>query len=332
MAAPTIYRSTDTSAPTLSGTAGDLINLLNKCLVVGYGTKDPAGWSSPYGPTSNVQVFRQGGGNMRYLRVDDSGTTDARVRGWEAMGSIADAVVPQLGTIGPFPTDTQFASGLYVRKSAAASATQRAWVLIADDRTFYLLVLTGDNASVYYGFAFGDTYSYSLGGDSYNTILIARTASSNSQAGTEALCQVIVNGMGTTVGAGGHFCARSYAGTGGSVSFGKFGDAGKQVASGVAGQVETLRGNVPYPNGPDGGLWLSRVYHSDATFQSGIVRGHLRGFYQVCHAATAFADGDVFQGTGDFAGREFILFKAAGQGLVGVAGTYCIETTAWDTN
>src|SRR5262245_26448894 len=133
--AVTVYRSTDSSAPTLSGTAGDLVNVLDKCLVAGYGSKTAAGWSKPFTGT-NAAVFRMGGGNQFYLDVNDNGPgagtgQEARVRGYETMTAVAT------GT-GPFPTVAQLAAGIIVRKSAALSGTTRAWVMVADDRSFYL--------------------------------------------------------------------------------------------------------------------------------------------------------------------------------------------------
>ena len=42
MTAPTIYRSTDASAPVLTGEVGKLVDLLDACLVNGYGAKSAA--------------------------------------------------------------------------------------------------------------------------------------------------------------------------------------------------------------------------------------------------------------------------------------------------
>src|SRR5574337_1134523 len=107
MAAPTVYRSSDASAPTLSGTAGDLVNVFDKCLVAGYGAKSPAGWSKPY-TGSSIAVFRQGGGNLHYLRVQDDGTVptsgaaEAVARGWEVKADANDTV--DANNTGPFPS------------------------------------------------------------------------------------------------------------------------------------------------------------------------------------------------------------------------------------
>ncbi len=339
MAAPIVYRSTDGSAPTLSGTAGDLNNLLNKCLVVGYGAKSPAGWSSAFGPTSNIQVFRQGAGSMRYLRVDDSGggtggAKEALIRGWEATPDTADTVDPQAGRTGPFPSIAQIAGGGVIRKSTAANGTTRTWILIADDRTFYLFVITGDNAGVYYGTCFGDIYSFSTGGDSFNTIICCRyTQNDGTQFVQESLPQLVTNGMGAGSGSSGHYIARAVSGLGGSIICSKIGDYSKMVPQ-AAGNVDTLRGQITYPNPTDGGLWLYPVRWVDAGFTAGTVRGRMRGFYHMVHTAASFADGDTFSGaaSGPYSGKTFLIIKNAGQGLVSIAGAYCIETTAWEHN
>ena len=49
MSIPKVYKSTDTDAPQISlvnpSGAGSFNNVLRKCLVEGYGSKDPAGWT-----------------------------------------------------------------------------------------------------------------------------------------------------------------------------------------------------------------------------------------------------------------------------------------------
>jgi hypothetical protein len=56
----TIYRYTDTSAPTVNGTAGSLITLLQACLVTGYGSKSGAGWTAQGWNTSTQAAWKMG--------------------------------------------------------------------------------------------------------------------------------------------------------------------------------------------------------------------------------------------------------------------------------
>jgi hypothetical protein len=121
-----VYRYDDVGAPTLSGTAGALIGVLDHALVTGQG------WSKVYSGT-NLAVYRAPAGNQLYLRVDDTGTTAARIVGYETMSAVST------GT-GPFPTEAQVAGGLYAPKSANVNATARNWVIVANDRFFHMWV------------------------------------------------------------------------------------------------------------------------------------------------------------------------------------------------
>src|SRR5574337_1555206 len=91
-----VYRSSDASAPVLTGQAGSLITVLDACLISGYGSKSPAGWVKPYSGT-NLAAYRAATGNQFYFRVDDSGTVEARISGYETMSDV------NTGT-GQFPT------------------------------------------------------------------------------------------------------------------------------------------------------------------------------------------------------------------------------------
>jgi len=56
---PIVYRFDDGNAPVHVGTAGSLVNLLEKCLVTGYGDKLPAGWTKDYANVENtIAAFR----------------------------------------------------------------------------------------------------------------------------------------------------------------------------------------------------------------------------------------------------------------------------------
>lgn len=318
--AVTLYRSTDTSAPTLSGTVGSLVALLDACLVVGYGSKTAAGWTKPFTAT-NKAVFRAGGGNQFYLDVDDAAPAatplarEARLRGYETMSAVAT------GT-GPFPTVAQIAGGCTIRKSTTADATARSWVILADNKTVYIFIASADTANVYLGTMFGDIYSL-LTGDSYRTMLIGNSADNST---TDRLRE---NGAGAAVftAIAGHYAARAYTGLGGSVQLGQHGDVGA-VNAAAAGTVNV--GVVPFPNPTDGGLYLARWWQVDpTTAPANSRRGYLRGLWHFTHPVTAAADGDTISGSDDLAGRTFLILKGGGS----AAGIYCLETSnTWDTS
>src|SRR5262245_30017438 len=126
-----VYRSTDSSAPTLSNNNGSFVTLLDKCLVSGYGSNAAAGWAIEFTGT-NKRVYRAPSGSRMRLRVSDTGsgteaTGYARVRGFESMSDV------DTGT-GPFPTDAQVSGGLYC---AYASGASRPWILVADEKRFW---------------------------------------------------------------------------------------------------------------------------------------------------------------------------------------------------
>lgn len=304
----TVYRSSDAGAPTLTGQSGSLVTVLDAVLVNGYGAKAAAGWTKPFSGV-NKAVYRPGAGVQHYFRVQDDApvvANEARLRGFESMTGV------DTGT-GDFPTSAQLASGVIIRKSATADATARAWVAVADARTCYLFVLTGDLASTYYAVAFGEFYSV-LAGDLYRSFVAGRHLENNSTGTAESLDRLSTIGSAVN----GHYVPRTYTGLGTAVQVGKHGD-------GVKGSTSFLVGSVPFLNGPDGGLYMSPVWVHES---SAHVRGRLRGFWHFLHAAASVADGDTWSGVGPLGGKTFLVVKATGNGNV-----YVLETSdTWETN
>lgn len=319
MAAPILYRSSDASAPVLTGTAGDLVNLLDKCLVTGYGAVAAAGWTRNTGFAGNSAtraVFRQGAGNQFYLDIDDRGATgvltgasgkEAAVRMYEAMTDVST------GT-NPFPTTAQVAANTAnFRKSVTADTLARGWFLIADDRTFILGILDGDIASTYKLYYCGDLYSIKSG-DGYRTCITVRNIV-NSAAANGSLFNSFSANLGTVLV--GLYCARIAAGTGTSST---------ASGTGVLGTASNVDTTGTWPT-LDGNIYLSRILVGDATAAS-YLRGWLRGVYMLFQGI-GMNDGDTFTGTGDFAGRSFIIGKGT---AAGVSASFVLETTAWDTS
>lgn len=83
MAIPTVYRSTDPGAPQIGiNTAGSALDVVRKCLVDGYGSMAPAGWTEEFTGT-NVAAFKNStaaGGTGLYVRIDDTVTTSGNQR------------------------------------------------------------------------------------------------------------------------------------------------------------------------------------------------------------------------------------------------------------
>lgn len=306
--APTVYKSSDTSAPVLTGQVGTLVALLDACLVNGYGSKSAAGWTKAFTATNKGSYLGTAG---HYLDVDDSGAgaaaaQEANVRGYESMTAVGTGTAA-------FPTTAQFASpGLYVRKSAAADATARGWVLLADGTTFHLFVLSGDLAGTYHAFSFGRVYSFKSG-DTYRSVIMGNSSTGGGSEGGLGASSTTTSTTGTTLGI---YLPRVAAGTGTSINPGLFGFGGNFfVTSGFNG-----------PNLSDGNIYLSRLFISDNATAANGLRGFVRGVYQVITGVT-LNDGDTFTGTGDFASRTFIVLKKTRQGAI-----LALETTAWDSS
>jgi hypothetical protein len=300
----------------LTGTAGDLVNLLDKVLVVGYGAKAAAGWTKPYTAT-NAAVFRMGAGNQFYLDVNDNGASngltgasgkEAAVRGYEAMTAVST------GT-NPFPTTAQIAAATSNwRKSASADAVARGWFIIADDRSFILGILDGDTANAYKLYTFGDLYSLKAS-DAYRVAITVRTAV-NSATGSGLLGiagSLAANNATTSTGL---YIARIAAGTGTSIN---------ASMTGVGSTWEATASS--FTAGLDGNIYLSRLMFAE-TSPVTLYRGWFRGLYQVITGG-GLNDGDTFTGAGDFTGRTFVIVKGFGNNT---AFALAVETTAWDTS
>lgn len=335
-----IYKSTDASAPVLTGQVGKLTDLLDAVLVNGYGALTAAGWTIAYTAT-NKRAYLQnltGANNASgmHLYVDDNGpgagaAKEARACGFETMSAITPT-----GT-GQFPTAAQSAIGtgqLAIRKSNTADATARPWTIIANGQSVYIFIETGDNVAPVLGafpFIFGDFEPYKSG-DQYAVCIIGRNIENTGTAANEPF--PIVNSGNIAAGYGlnntmfGHFIARNWAGTGGSVRCGKVIDISKQfnantqVAIGgwngeasttAAGGANIAMGRTwnianvqwPSPNGPDGSIWVSPIFlnHSFA------LRGYLSGLWAPLHDRPLNHNDTVTVGAGNLNGKSLICMQ-----------------------
>ena len=296
-----VYRSSDASAPALRGnTPGDLINVLDKCLVTGYGSKTAAGWTKPYTGT-HTAAFRQGtGSNGMYLRVNDTSTAttdrNARILGFETMSDV-NTGAPQ-----SFPTTVQRPDGEYVwtKHSVSAAANAREWIIVADEKLFYMYLNPyperGTGAQKYYTqfWGFGDINSYKTG-DATHTMLLG------SMPGTSIYSsQGVFNHQGISSAHGTLYMARRFDQLGSPVNMGWHSDAVKQGGNAMCS------GPLSYPHGPDGGLYLAPVWCHDPSVAPYNVRGIMPGLWSHAHAESILGHLDTFTGQGDLSGRNFI--------------------------
>lgn len=173
----------------------------------------PAGWEKVFSATNRAayRSLKHAEHNGLFLYVDDTGTTTARVRGYEAMTDI------DTGT-GPFPTDAQLSGGLWAVK--AHSTGSRSWFVVADAER-HLIAIAPTNA----GYSL-TRYSFFGGGlllpprrtsDNHAHFVFGQTSSSASISypGNGAATGNLAASNNQTVGA---FFARSISGADGSVA------------------------------------------------------------------------------------------------------------------
>lgn len=365
------FHSGMTSAPTLSGTAGSLIAVLDACLVNGFALKSvdslvvaggiatvtissghsfeantvalisgatvsggsvngekkvisvssttftfdatgisdqtatgtisaklaAAGWAKQYSGT-NKAAYKPTDVTATgcLLRVDDTGTTSARVIGYEAMTDV------DTGT-GLFPTTTQISGGDYWSKSSTANSTARNWILIADSKFFYFA--RANSATVpndYELSVFGD-FNSTKSGDAFGCVLSGNASdlSANAPSGAANYWNA-ANSVAL-----GLYCPRAYTGLGSSINLAKtfpmFMMTSTSSNSGNAGMA--------YPNQTDGGLYVVPHYLSENTAST--LRGMSPGFYCTPHTVAngVFVSKDSVVGVTGLAGKTLKAITSA---------------------
>lgn len=287
----TVLRSTAGGAPTLVNSAGSLLTLLDYILVTNLS------WTKPYTGTNKAAYKMPSGTNERYLRVDDTGTTSARVVGYETMSDV------NTGT-GPFPTAVQMSGGLYWPKSSTGTAAR--WIALSDGALVYLFIKY-DNAN-WQGVVFGDFDSYKAS-DAFNTLIVGEASAPSGFA-----TNIDDISASTSTVATGHYIARSYTQVGSSITCGKVSDATQ------SGPTMGSTG-MTYPSPLDGALHLAPVWLTQASATIG-KRGLLPGIWNPLHLQP-LAHGDTFSGTGDLTGRSFeVITFQSGQVFIETSDTW----------
>ena len=136
---PTIYKSTDTDAPLMTGTTGSLISMLKACLVDGYGYKSPAGWAyEDVHVASYKALFTQGemqGRARKKLYVHDDATNVGSANVW--MCTDCTKVVSPVFTENFWTTSNTYVG--VITKADQENGGAAAWMLVADSRSAVLL-------------------------------------------------------------------------------------------------------------------------------------------------------------------------------------------------
>lgn len=379
------FHSAMQGAPVLSGTAGTLLDVLDACLVTGFGLKTadsltvasgvatvafstghsfapgtialiegatpaglngekrilstaansvtfaatgiadgaatgtisaklaPAGWGKAFSGT-NVAAYRPSDvtGTRMYLRVDDSGTTNARVVSYEAMTDIST------GT-NPIPLAAQVAGGLWWPKSATANATARGWRVFADSRGVY--VALEPNGGDRWQLMFAGDIASLKSGDAYGWLVTGNTEDMSNSGYVPQGC---LGYSGRNARAGGYL-ARAYTGIGQAIGVQRVGSHHNggtvDVYAGMAGYA--FGG---YPNGPNNGL-LTGVLE---LVESAGIRGSAPGLLHPLHNVSgSFATGAAVDGTNDLVGRSLMALRtqpasayAGGTAFIDITGPW----------
>lgn len=147
-----VFQSTDNGAPALGITNdGSLITILRACLIDGYGTRTPQGWTMPFSDLPNkLACFKSVNGDT--LRVDDS--LDYR---WAAVTAFKTMTDVNTGTE-EYPNSVQLGNDHHYRayKRNSSSAIHGEWIVIASDNWFYFYGIHNSTSnSTPSGFFFG---------------------------------------------------------------------------------------------------------------------------------------------------------------------------------
>ncbi|QPF74189.1 hypothetical protein G8A07_15545 [Roseateles sp. DAIF2] len=223
----------------------------------------PAGWAKVFSAT-NLAVYKSldPAATGCLLRVDDTGTTQARVSGYESMTDVNTGQ-------GRFPLDAN-ANGPANTKAQSADGTPVPWALACDGRYFHLILTAGAASAV--TLSFGDILSvrsaspWDCALHVYSQALSVLGVTSGEFDMVEASAPAWVPRPWTSLGASTQL-GRGYAAYG-SVNSGR---SGANAGGGTGG-------HIPFPNGPDGGLYLS-AHHLTEPAAGGMVRGFSPGFW-----------------------------------------------------
>lgn len=276
----------------------------------------PAGWEKVFTGT-NGAVYRSTDvtGARFYLRVDDSNSLFARVRGFEAMTDVATGS-------GPFPTDVLLSGGGYWHKSMAANSTPIPYLLAADPKqvlqaiSYGVASISSYNSTTVYGF--GEGVHFNPAGDPFATVLSA-AGSSNNSLGVGGLSGASADSSSS----GGAFFARAWQGLGGAVYARPIPESGATTT--LSGGDSTMGAA---PSLVDGSVKMARMLLKEQG-----APGVLRSCTPGCFYVPQVLDSSLYQvlfalheGGGELQGRR-LAAVFVGNGVASRSGTAFIDIT-----
>ena len=245
-------------------------------------TKGVARYVSNFTPGISIGTYRSANmsTNQFYLRIVETGASAGGLKEVVATGfeTMTDA---STGT-GQFPTSAQNGNnGVIWTKSITADSTVRAWTLIGDDKTFYLLMANGTRTTA---FGFGHLITVKPG-DGYNTFIGGQNTANSSLPG-----ELTFSGQSSfsSPSVGGVYLARSYSQFGVSVpAFNTSYNSTKppyqpwNMSDGPYGNV-----GPPCPSPVDFGYIFLQIFMGETS--AGVLRGRLPGWYHLWSVGSGY--------------------------------------------
>ena len=249
------------------------------------------GWSIAFTGT-NLRAYQAPAGNRLFLRIDDTGTTSARVVGYETMTDVNTGV-------NPFPTTVQLSGGAFWPKASAAVA--RRMILNGNASNFNTHVdYSGDTSTGVFS-AFGDGTSFKTG-DAWATAMVGCGSINTAlQEGSELTTTSITAMLG-------HFIARSYTQVAGAVTCNKIATSFMGAQPSGAYPMGGASMALPSPNPSDGNYWTSQLYLYEVAATT--PRCSLPGVIVPLHSRP-LTNYTIYQGAGGLSGREFMAINLA---------------------
>lgn len=254
-----------------------------------------AAWGKPFSDTNKAAYQSLDPNSTQlYLRVDDTFSRYAQLRGYEQMTAI------DVGT-GLFPTAAQLASGVSWAKSNEGNANAKKWALFADGSMFYFYQATYGTTNPTLG-AFGDMVSF-LPTDKYHCVIAGSSLGANTAyPGFNAAFLTAADNNGV-------FVARSSSQVGSSQNF---------FRSSIQTAVQSNRVmgyGVPVP--VNGEVMLRAPVFVTDNASSNTYRGYLPGLLEPMHRAFTSIETTPFEGIGPFVGRQIVGYSVGDSNYYG---------------
>ena len=256
----------------------------------------PLGWGRPFAGSATLQVYRSADvtGTRLHLRVDDTGTTNGRVVGYETMST--DSV-----GAGPFPTADLRSGGLYLPK-CAAGLTNRPWMVVGDGRLFYLWVqYRNESSGQQFVASFGD-FTSKKSPDPFGCILTGGSGDFTSSTGGLSSCWSL-----SSTGAVNAYLARGVSGLG--VAVGAAHPALHPRGSQTLYSGEASTAHIAFPNPADNSVYLVPFTLHEVASPT-CYRGDAPGVFFLPHnvGPGVFALRERITGVTGYDGRTFTAF------------------------